>query len=125
MNQTVKLVANKYSEILGQRIRWLRKVRGMTAQDLSLYSGVKAQMIIHLETGAYKKPSIYEIISIAKSLEVEVDEIINPKTRLDEKREDKFIVRQYRRLWPKNKEVVSQMIEEMYTKQALGLRGEV
>ena len=62
-------------EIIGSRIREIRKSKKMTQERLAELSGVEPSNISHIERAATKL-SLPTLVSIANALEVTLDEIV-------------------------------------------------
>ncbi len=62
-------------EIIGSRIREIRKSKKMTQEKLAELSGVEPSNISHIERAATKL-SLPTLVSIANALEVTLDEIV-------------------------------------------------
>ena len=56
---------------LGMRIRYLRKLKGMSQEDLALESGINKNYLSDLERGA-RNPTIVVIEKIASALEIDL-----------------------------------------------------
>jgi transcriptional regulator with XRE-family HTH domain len=63
-------------ELLGRRIRFLRKAKGLSQEQLGEKSGVNYKYIGELERGV-KNPSFDVMIKIAKALEVTLPELVD------------------------------------------------
>ena len=74
---------NQGKELLGKRIKEIRKTRGMTQPQLAERIGVDPKYISRLETGT-STPSLDTILNIASSLDVETSELFS-FSHLDEK----------------------------------------
>ena len=59
-------------DIMGQRIREIRKKRHMTAEELSTQLGIAVESLGHIECGN-RKPSLPTLYSIAEILDVSLD----------------------------------------------------
>ncbi len=62
---------------LGHTVRFLRQGRGWTLNDLAEKCGVSKAYISDLENGAAGKPNIQYVFSIATSLGVTLDQLLN------------------------------------------------
>ena len=62
-------------EIIGSRIRGIRKNKKMTQEKLAELSGVEPSNISHIERAATKL-SLPTLVSIANALDVTLDEIV-------------------------------------------------
>ncbi len=59
--------------MLRERLRLLRRERGMTLKQLQDLSGIPLQTISHIERGFTDNPGVHTVIALAKALEVTVD----------------------------------------------------
>lgn len=59
-------------DIMGERIREIRKKRHMTAEELSAKLGIAVESLDHIECGN-RKPSLPTLYSIAEILDVSLD----------------------------------------------------
>ena len=64
-------------KILGKRIRHYRKRRGYTQEQLGLNINTSGAYISNIERGV-KKPSLDNLVSIAETLDITVNDIIMP-----------------------------------------------
>lgn len=60
---------------IGKRIKTLRKERGITGYELAKRTNLAVTTLFNIEKGISKNPSWYTICSIAKVLEVPLDEL--------------------------------------------------
>ena len=65
-------------KILGKRIRHYRKRRGYTQEQLGLNINTSGAYISNIERGV-KKPSLDNLVSIAETLDITVNDMIMPK----------------------------------------------
>jgi XRE family transcriptional regulator, regulator of sulfur utilization len=72
MNNT-ESVAQHFS----RNLEYFRKSKSMTQQDLALKSGIPRSTITNLESGG-GNPSLNNLVKLAQSLEVQVEELITP-----------------------------------------------
>lgn len=63
-------------KLLGERIRELRKAKGLTQEQLAELVGVEPRHISRVE-GGYNSPSIERLARIAEVLEVPIQELFN------------------------------------------------
>jgi len=59
----------------GQRLRFLRNMKKMSQDSLSLISGIDRSYISDIENGKYD-PSIFVLNRLAKALDVRVDQLL-------------------------------------------------
>lgn len=74
--ETASDIQTKYSVKLGNRIRDLRKSRGLSQMALSEMCGCSNEMISYLENGCIYAPRVWLIASIAQAFGVTIDELI-------------------------------------------------
>jgi transcriptional regulator with XRE-family HTH domain len=70
------MAKNTVSENLGQRIRRIRKMRGLSQSGLEKKSGIKREYISKLETNDLKNPTRDTLIKLAKALEITLGQLI-------------------------------------------------
>ncbi len=63
---------------IGENIKALRKMRGMTQGDLALILGGKKSLVSNYENG-YSTPDIYTLIKLADVFDVSLDELVGRK----------------------------------------------
>ncbi len=68
--------------LFGRRLREAREERGLTQEQLGKKAGISALMVSHFETGTRKKPSIENLLKLAKAVDVSTDYLLG---RTDEK----------------------------------------
>jgi transcriptional regulator with XRE-family HTH domain len=61
---------------LGQKIRKLRLKMGLTQDDFARKADVPYTTLTKVETGVIKKPSVFVVNKIAKTLGVDIEELI-------------------------------------------------
>jgi transcriptional regulator with XRE-family HTH domain len=64
---------SKSSTSLGQKIKALRKEKGLTQEQLAIKAGVSYTTLTKVENGAIKNPSFETVAAIAKGLEMSLD----------------------------------------------------
>lgn len=74
--QYMTIIKSKTSTPLGQKIKALRKVTGLTQEQLAIKAGVSYTTLTKVETGAIKNPSFETVAAIAKGLETNLDEFV-------------------------------------------------
>ena len=70
-----KVLKKRFTNVVKNRIRDLRKQRGLTQQKLSDLAGLHLTYVGHLELGRYR-PSMYVLWKIASALKVPLDEFV-------------------------------------------------
>lgn len=63
---------------IGENIKALRKMLGMTQGDLALILGGKKSLVSNYENG-YSTPDIYTLIKLADVFDVSLDELVGRK----------------------------------------------
>ncbi len=63
---------------IGENIKALRKMHGMTQGDLALILGGKKSLVSNYENG-YSTPDIYTLIKLADVFDVSLDELVGRK----------------------------------------------
>lgn len=79
-------------KLLGQRIKTIRKSKGITQEQLAEYVGIGTANISYIETGKFA-PSIENFEKIAEALAVEPQELYNFATLkpVDEMKKELFL----------------------------------
>ena len=67
---------SKIKKLLGQRIKSIRKAKGITQEQLAEFVGIGTANISYIETGKFA-PSIENFEKIAEALSVEPHELYN------------------------------------------------
>ena len=62
---------------LGQKIKKLRTKLGLSQDDFARKADVPYTTLTKVETGVIKKPSVFVVSKIAKTLGVNIEELIN------------------------------------------------
>lgn len=65
---------------LGKHIQKTRKARGLTQQELCDLSGISYSTLIKIERGAIASPSVFTVLAISKTLQVNIDSLLNGDT---------------------------------------------
>ena len=65
------------SNQLGQKIKKLRQKLGLSQDDFARKADVPYTTLTKVETGVIKKPSVFVVSKIAKTLGVNIEELIN------------------------------------------------
>lgn len=60
---------------LGQKIKQLRKEKGLTQEQLAIQANISYTTLTKMENGAIKNPSFENVAAIAKVLEVSLDDL--------------------------------------------------
>jgi transcriptional regulator with XRE-family HTH domain len=95
---------------VGDRIRALRKDRGLTLDALADLAGMSKSYLWELENKDPPRPSAEKLAGIAKALETTVDYLIGTDADLDEQSAtDKAFFREYQRMTPEMKAKFRQM----------------
>ncbi len=63
---------------IGENIKALRKMHGMTQGDLALLLGGKKSLVSNYENG-YSTPDIFTLIKLADIFDVSLDELVGRK----------------------------------------------
>jgi len=61
---------------LGQKIKKLRQKLGLSQDDFARKADVSYTTLTKIETGVIKKPSVFVVSKIAKTLGVDIEELI-------------------------------------------------
>lgn len=64
------------SNQLGQKIKKLRQKLGLSQDDFARKADVPYTTLTKVETGVIKKPSVFVVNKIAKTLGVDIEELI-------------------------------------------------
>lgn len=106
----------------GDELKKIRESKGMTVNQLAMYSGVSAASISRYETGDRGVPKPPTIEKLAKGLRIEYDELMRiagyskgneaPQRKLDDNGRDL-----YDQLPPDDKTVVDSMIKALLDKR--------
>lgn len=75
--QKICTIVNMKNEI-GENIKALRKMHGMTQGDLALLLGGKKSLVSNYENG-YSTPDIFTLIKLADIFDVSLDELVGRK----------------------------------------------
>lgn len=62
--------------LLGNNLKRIRKKNKLGIRELERISGVSHNIIINIESGKSKNPTIISIIKLADALDVTIDELI-------------------------------------------------
>lgn len=64
------------SNQLGQKIKKLRNKLGLSQDDFARKANVPYTTLTKIETGVIKKPSVFVMSKIAKSLDVSIEDLL-------------------------------------------------
>lgn len=62
---------------LGKKIQKLRKELGLSQDEFARKADVPYTTLTKIETGVIKKPSVFVVAKIAKTLEISVDDLLS------------------------------------------------
>lgn len=62
--------------MLGENLKKIRIEKGLSIRELQRMSGVSHTIIMNIESGKSKNPTIIPIMKLAKTLEVTINELI-------------------------------------------------
>lgn len=96
-------------KILGERLRQLRKDKGMTLQQLAAEAGVSQPFLSGLENGD-KQPRLQTLESISIALDAPIHLLLDPEVRPERLVEISQIVRQVANLSPEQIDTIRQVI---------------
>lgn len=65
--------------MLGGNLKRIRLEKGLSIRELQRMSGVSHTIIMNIESGKSKNPTIISIMKLAKTLDVTIDELIYGK----------------------------------------------
>lgn len=71
-----KKLRQEFTDRLSQRLREVRKAKGITQQELAEKAGLHLTYVGHLEAGKYH-PTVFVMWKVAKVLGVGLDELTN------------------------------------------------
>lgn len=82
VDTSIKMILMSYEDLptFGQRLRQIRKERGLTQTELGIITGLSKQQISQYETGA-REPRTKRIYEIARSLDMSVGELLGSKSK--------------------------------------------
>ena len=102
--------------LIGQRIRSLRKDRGLTQADLAGRIGIQQSDLCRMESGEYKV-SLETLFKILKVFTMKVAEFFHEAAPENLTREEQRLVQAYRNLTPTAKQQVREFVH--FTDQRL------
>lgn len=70
------MAAKKEPSVFGERLKIVRRARGLTQEELESKSGVSSAMISHFETGERQKASADNLVKLAEALNVSIDYLL-------------------------------------------------
>jgi transcriptional regulator with XRE-family HTH domain len=62
--------------LLGNRVRFLRRTKGLEQRELAAASGVHQTTISRLERGLVERPAVNDVVAISKALGVSLSELL-------------------------------------------------
>lgn len=107
--------------LVGQRIRELRKDRGLTQADLATRVGIQQSDLCRMETGEYKV-SLESLFKILKIFEMNIAEFFHLTTTTDVTQAEHEILSMYRALPHSAREQVREFIYFKGTRARRGRR---
>ncbi|MEU6441584.1 XRE family transcriptional regulator [Streptomyces sp. NPDC047046] len=84
---------------VGERLRGLRKERGMTLAALSGSTGISVSTLSRLESGL-RRPTLELLLPLARAHRVALDELVGTRPVADPRVRAEPIVRHHRRMYP-------------------------
>ncbi|MYR30267.1 transcriptional regulator, XRE family with cupin sensor [Streptomyces sp. LcepLS] len=84
---------------VGERLRGLRKERGMTLAALSTSTGISVSTLSRLESGL-RRPTLELLLPLARAHRVALDELVGTRPVADPRVRAEPIVRHHRRMYP-------------------------
>jgi transcriptional regulator with XRE-family HTH domain len=94
MTQTTARATGGQHESVGQRIRHLRKLRGLTIEQLAGLTQSSMGYISELETNPQRSPSLKKLRAFAEALEVDEGALLDQtKTRGIATEDEQFVAR--------------------------------
>jgi XRE family transcriptional regulator, regulator of sulfur utilization len=74
-NSENKKLRKEFTKLMSERLKEVRKMKGLTQQELADRSGLHLTYVGHLEQGTYH-PTVYVMWKIAKALGVTLNDLI-------------------------------------------------
>lgn len=100
------------SNTLGEKIRKLRKERGLTLDKLAELSESSKSYIWELENKNPPRPSAEKLVKIAEKLETTIEYLLDEGESVgEEDAQDASFYRQYRKMDPATKTKIRQMVK--------------
>ena len=94
MTQTTAQATGGQHESVGQRIRRIRKLRGLTIEQLAGLTQSSMSYISELETNPKRSPSLKKLRAFAEALEVDEGTLLDrAKTRRIATEDEQFVAR--------------------------------
>ena len=113
MTQTTARAKGAQHESVGQRIRRIRKLRGLTIEQLAGLTQSSMGYISELETNPKRSPSLKKLRAFAEALEVDEGELLAGAKARSVATEDEQFVARFMAL-PKEKKRMFREIMEWY-----------
>jgi transcriptional regulator with XRE-family HTH domain len=101
-------------ELLGMRVREVRKLRGLSQEKLAEQVGVEPKQISRIE-GGKSAPSLDTLEAIARSLQVEMKDLLDFQHLIPEERVEDQVVRLLSMMDEKTKRVAIRMLRTLVT----------
>lgn len=100
----------KQSQLVGTRIRTLRKDRALTQADLASRIGIQQSDLCRMENGEYKV-SLETLFKILSIFEMNVAEFFHEEVSSSTKDRDYEFLRQYQKLSPRSQEEAQEFVQ--------------
>jgi transcriptional regulator with XRE-family HTH domain len=75
------VMARKYIESLGRRLKRLREAAGLSQQDLAVRAGLSVSVVSQIEQGKKTDPRMTTVLFLAEALGVNVEALTGPRLR--------------------------------------------
>jgi transcriptional regulator with XRE-family HTH domain len=100
------------ANVLGAKIKELRKQKGLTLEQLAERIGSGKSYIWEIENKGVKRPSAEKLAAIAKELDVTTDYLIDDaQTEMTDDLEKEVLFRKFGQLESRDKEKIMEMID--------------
>jgi transcriptional regulator with XRE-family HTH domain len=100
------------ANVLGAKIKELRKQKGLTLEQLAEKIGSGKSYIWEIENKGVKRPSAEKLAAIAKELDVTTDYLIDDaQTEMTDDLEKEVLFRKFGQLESRDKEKIMEMID--------------
>jgi len=100
------------ANVLGAKIKELRKQKGLTLEQLAEKIGSGKSYIWEIENKGVKRPSAEKLAAIAKELDVTTDYLIDDtQTEVTDDLEKEVLFRKFGQLESRDKEKIMEMID--------------
>ena len=93
MTQTAAQATGGQHESVGQRIRRIRKLRGLTIEQLARLTQSSISYISELETNPKRSPSLKKLRAFAEALEIDEGALLEEKARGVATEDEQFFAR--------------------------------